>query len=52
VLADRVLVMGGRPSQVVADRSIHLAHPRDGLSDAVAALAREIRGALEGVAPG
>ncbi|HCH65416.1 MAG: ABC transporter [Deltaproteobacteria bacterium] len=51
VVADRVLVLGGRPSRVVAEQRIELPHPRDGLSSAVAAKARAIRGALEACAP-
>ncbi len=47
VLADRVLVLGGHPATVVAERTIDLAHPRDALGGPVAAEARAIRAALE-----
>lgn len=48
VLADRVMVLGGSPAQVTADLPVTLPQPRDGLSGAVAAVAREIRDALQG----
>ena len=47
VLADRVLVLGGEPAGVVADRPIGLEHPRDALGAEVSAEARAIRGCLE-----
>ena len=48
VLADRIMVLGGSPAQVMADLPVTLPQPRDGLSDAIAAVAREIRDALQG----
>jgi ABC-type nitrate/sulfonate/bicarbonate transport system ATPase subunit len=46
VLADHIVVLGGRPARVVSRRNIHLPHPRDGLGDAVAEVARSIRADL------
>ena len=42
------MVLGGSPAQVMADLPVTLPQPRDGLSGAIAAVAREIRDALQG----
>ena len=46
LLADRVLVLGGRPLSVVVDRSVALARPRSRHSPALGAVAAELEAAL------
>lgn len=46
VLADQVVVLAGAPATVVSTRAVLGPRPRDSLSDAVAATAREIRAEL------
>jgi len=51
VLADQVAILGGTPSAVVAQLSVDLPRPRDGLGPSVSAVARDIRSALAGAMP-